>query len=76
LKKSVSNKLIELAKEIHVILGCSVYSRSDFLIKDNKIYYLETNTLPGMTTTSLLPQECEAIGMNFSKLVDFIIQNS
>jgi len=76
LKKRVSDRLTELAKEIHVVLGCSVYSRSDFLIKDNKIYYLETNTLPGMTSTSLLPQECEVIGMNFSKLIDFIIQNS
>jgi len=74
--KDVSKKIIELSQEIHRICGCSIYSRSDFLVKNNKIYFLEVNTLPGMTSTSLLPQECKAIGINLTKLIDFIIQNS
>lgn len=74
--KALSDKISELACDIHTCLGLRTYSRSDFLVKDNNIYYLETNTLPGMTTTSLLPQEAKAIGMSFEKLLDFLITNT
>ena len=78
--KTVSNdlceKIIDASTTAHVILGCKTYSRSDFMLKDGKIYYLETNTLPGMTATSLLPQEANAAGMSYSQLLDFIIDNS
>jgi D-alanine-D-alanine ligase len=75
LNPKLSNKISDLACKIHQLLRCSSYSRSDFLIHNNEIYYLETNTLPGMTATSLLPQEAQAKGINFLKLIDFIIQN-
>lgn len=75
ISKSMSNQISDLACQIHEILGLSTYSRSDFIVKGKTIYYLETNTLPGMTTTSLLPKEAEAIGINFSQLLDFIIKN-
>lgn len=65
-----------LACEIHALLGCRTYSRSDFLVKGKTIYYLETNTLPGMTANSLLPKEAAAVGIPFPKLLDFIIENS
>jgi D-alanine-D-alanine ligase len=74
--EDIAEKLSQLAVDIHKILGCSVYSRSDFLIQGNDIYYLETNTLPGMTNTSLLPQEAKAAGISFSELIDFLIENS
>jgi len=54
----------ELAINIHKLLGCRLYSRSDFLVTGKKIYYLETNTLPGMTSTSLIPQEAKEIGID------------
>ena len=54
--KEISDKISQIAVGIHSLLGCTLYSRSDFLIKDGDIYYLETNTLPGLTSTSLLPQ--------------------
>jgi D-alanine-D-alanine ligase len=76
INNSMSERISDLAVEIHSILGCSLYSRSDFLIKGDDIYYLETNTLPGMTNTSLLPQECKAAGIRFSELIDFLIENS
>jgi D-alanine-D-alanine ligase len=72
----MADRISQLAVDIHKVLGCSVYSRSDFLIKGNDIFYLETNTLPGMTNTSLLPQEAEAGGISFSELIDFLIKNS
>ena len=60
----------------HAMLGCSGYSRSDFIVTPhNEIYILELNTLPGMTATSLLPQAAQAAGIKFSELLDKIIQN-
>ena len=76
ISKSMAQKISKLAADIHNILGCKLYSRSDFLVKGNTIYYLETNTLPGMTATSLLPQEANAIGISFTRLIDFLIENS
>lgn len=69
-------RISELTIEIHKILGCRLYSRSDFLVTKDKIYYLETNTLPGMTKTSLIPQEAKAIGLDFKELISFFIDNS
>ena len=60
----------ELALAAHELLGCSGYSRSDFILspRDGPIL-LETNTLPGMTETSLLPQAAAAIGISYTDLL-------
>lgn len=76
ISKKESNKISSLAVKLHKTLGCKTYSRSDFIYTKDRIYYLETNTLPGMTSTSLLPQEAKANGISFSKLIDFIINES
>lgn len=76
ISKKNRDKISKLAIQIHKLLGCRLYSRSDFLVKDNKIYYLETNTLPGMTQTSLIPQQANAIGIKYSDLISFYIENS
>ncbi len=68
--------LKKLAQDIHLHLGCRSYSRSDFILRDTDIYFLETNTLPGFTSTSLFPKEVQAIGISFSELIDIIIQES
>ena len=58
-------------------IGLNTYSRSDFLISDSgEMYCLEANTLPGMTPTSLLPQEAAAVGMSFNQLCEKIIEIS
>jgi len=62
--------------DIHKLLGCSLYSRSDYLVVGEKVYYLETNTLPGMTNTSLIPQEAKAIGISYKDLISFFIENT
>lgn len=74
--KKDSDLISKLTIEIHKILNCRTYSRSDFIFKNGKIYFLETNTLPGMTATSLLPQEARADKISFTKLIDFIIKES
>ena len=62
-----------LALKAHRALGCSGMSRSDFILSGSKFYILETNTIPGMTETSLLPQAAAAAGINFLSLIDMMI---
>ena len=57
----------------HRALNCRGYSRTDMILKDGEIFVLETNTIPGMTPTSLLPQAARAAGMSFSQLLDRLI---
>lgn len=65
------------AEKVAEVLGLDAYSRSDFLLsKKNEIYCLEANTLPGMTPTSLLPQEARAVGMDFHRLCEKLIEIS
>ena len=50
------------------------YARMDFMMSGSgEVYCLEANTLPGMTPTSLLPQEAQAIGKSFEELCEWII---
>lgn len=58
-------------------LKLDIYSRADFLLDEKgDIYCLEVNTLPGMTATSLLPQEAKAAGIEYGELCEFIIKKS
>jgi len=62
------------AKIAHQALYCRGYSRTDMILKDREIYVLETNTIPGMTVTSLLPQAAQVAGISFSQLMDKLIE--
>ncbi len=64
------------AIEAHRALFCRGYSRTDMILKDEEIYLLETNTIPGMTATSLLPQAAEKAGLDFGRLLDRLIELS
>jgi D-alanine-D-alanine ligase len=58
-------------------LGCEGYARVDFILsKDNVGYCLEVNTLPGMTSTSLVPKMAKSVGISFEELVDRIVKSS
>lgn len=61
------------AKKAHRALNCSVWSRSDMIIRDETLYLLETNTIPGMTDTSLFPLAAREAGMTLSDLLDKMI---
>ena len=70
-----------LAALAHLSLGCSGVSRSDFRYDDSKpgasgLYFLETNTQPGMTPTSLVPEQARETGMDFKKLVSWMVENA
>lgn len=66
-------ELQRLALQAHNILGCAGMSRSDFILKGQKFYLLETNTIPGMTGESLLPKAAQVVGIDFPKLLDIVI---
>ncbi len=58
-------------------IGLSVYARADFIVtEDGTPYFLEINTLPGMTPTSLVPQEAAVVGIDYATLCETIIQKS
>lgn len=58
-------------------IGLAVYSRADFIVtEDGTPYFLEINTLPGMTPTSLVPQEAAAVGIDYGTLCETIIEAS
>jgi len=63
-----------LAKKSHQALFCRGYSRTDLILKGRELYVLETNTIPGMTATSLLPQAGQAAGYTFTRLLDRLIE--
>lgn len=71
LAPDVTAEVQRLALLAHQTLGLRGYSRSDFILTDsNELFLLETNTLPGMTSTSLVPQEAAAVGLNFGDLLE------
>jgi len=73
----IEAKVGETALAVHRLLGLKVYSRTDFILtEDGKPYFLEINTLPGMTPTSLLPQEAAAVGIDYPALCERIIAAS
>ena len=64
------------ALRAHKLMGCSGMSRTDMILDNsNKLYILEINTIPGMTQTSLIPQEAKKLGLEFPHLLELIIQS-
>ncbi|MDQ7031449.1 MAG: D-alanine--D-alanine ligase [Desulfonauticus sp.] len=71
----LTDTLQHLALKVHKLFHLSDYSRTDFIVdRQNKIYILETNTLPGMTPTSLLPKEAKALGLDFKNLIATLVK--
>ena len=72
----VAKKIQQVAIKAHKSLGCSGFSRTDILLSDEgKVFALETNTIPGMTSKSLVPDAARAIGISFEELCDMIVKN-
>lgn len=77
LSEDITKKMQNYAVQAAEVLGLDTYSRMDFLLDENdNMFCLEANTLPGMTPTSLVPQEAAAIGINFEDLCEQLISVS
>lgn len=74
LDPELTRRAQECALIAHKALGCRGYSRTDMMIRDQEIFVLETNTIPGMTATSLFPQGAKAAGIDFPDLLDKLIE--
>lgn len=78
IKNDIKEKIFFDTSKIYSIFGCKGMSRIDFMIdnKNNNVYYLEINTIPGLTETSLLPQAAKSYGYDFPELISRILYYS
>ncbi len=78
LPDAVTQSALRAAVTAHQALGCRGVSRSDFRFDPEKgrLVILETNTQPGMTPTSLVPEQAAYMGMSFSQLVAWMIEDA
>ena len=73
----ITKKLLDYAERVFRAIGMEVYARMDFKVReDEEVVCLEANTLPGLTPTSLLPQEAAAVGISFNELIAQIVAGS
>ena len=67
---------MNIALKAHTLIGCKGVTRSDFKFNKGKFYLLETNTQPGMTKLSLVPEIAEYSGISFINLIEWIIRDA
>ncbi|MBP9600397.1 MAG: D-alanine--D-alanine ligase [Lutibacter sp.] len=70
----LQQKLEETAKKAYIALNMSGFSRTEYIVVNNEPYFLEMNTVPGMTTASILPQQAAAAGISLPDLFDNAIE--
>lgn len=76
LREDLQKAVNEVSQKVWNVLGCKSYSRIDMIISNGVPYVLEVNTLPGLTRSSIIPKSAKARGINFSELLDKIIEYS
>lgn len=76
LSKEMTKKIEELSKKIYKLLGMKGFSRSEFIIVGDEPYFLEMNTTPGLTQTSILPKQASAAGISLRELFENAIEES
>ena len=70
----IRDKAQEYGLIAHKALQLKGYSRTDMIVRGDELFILETNTIPGMTSTSLLPQAAAKAGLDFAALLDRLIE--
>ena len=75
---NISDRMRDAAQQVaitaHTALGCKGYSRTDVVATEDATYFLEINTLPGLTTSSLVPKELQAAGISFKEFLESQIE--
>lgn len=75
-ENKILNRIKETALLAHQIIGCRDVSRTDMILSDDKLYVLEINTLPGLTSQSLIPRAYAAIGGKFESLIELLLKRA
>ncbi|HZK94979.1 MAG TPA: D-alanine--D-alanine ligase [Prolixibacteraceae bacterium] len=75
ISEELTLKVQALSSRIYDLCSCRGIVRIDYILKGNTFYFLEVNTVPGMTATSFIPQQIEAMGMDLTDLLTDIIQS-
>jgi len=70
------DRIQEVSKMIYAHLGCSGLVRVDYICSEEGLYFLEVNTIPGMTSASLVPQMVRAAGLSMTDFLTTVIENS
>ncbi len=76
LAPAVYDRALDLAARAHRALGCRGVSRADFRYDGDELFMLEVNTQPGMTPTSLVPEQAAHVGIPFAELVAWMVDNA
>ena len=76
ISKDYEEKTRKVAKQIYEVLGMTGFSRSEFIFKNDEPYFLEMNTVPGLTNESILPQQAAEAGISMADLFDNAIQEA
>ncbi|MDP2632361.1 MAG: D-alanine--D-alanine ligase [Candidatus Curtissbacteria bacterium] len=71
--KQLTKRVQDAALTAYESINCRGFGRVDMIIKDDKVYVLEVNTIPGLTPVSLFPKAAKAAGISYSRLLDMII---
>lgn len=74
--EDIQQETKEIALRIHKHFNLGTYSRIDFIIYEYRPYALELNTIPGLTSESLLPKQAKAAGFNFSEFLEILIKSA
>jgi D-alanine-D-alanine ligase len=71
----VRNECWKLSQKIYEFLGCKGIVRVDYIIRDEKLYFLEINTIPGMSEASIIPQQGKVYGITMTELLTTVIED-
>lgn len=76
ISQNLSVRIQTISSYIYDCLGCKGVVRMDYIVRDDSIYFLEVNTIPGMTAMSLIPQQIKAAGLSVAEFVDAMIDDT
>jgi D-alanine-D-alanine ligase len=72
----ISKKCQEISSLIYDALNCRGVVRIDYILRDSELYFLEVNTVPGMSAASIVPKQAEVHGMSLGQLLDIILEDT
>jgi D-alanine-D-alanine ligase len=72
--KDIEDKCKDLSEKIYNHLNCNGVCRIDYILKDNELFFLEINTIPGMSEQSIIPTQSKAIGISITQLSSMLIE--